>query len=46
MDSAPAAVAAAYMRTRLEQPHAALYGAADIDGATIEMLLQRVLPER
>jgi putative acyl-CoA dehydrogenase len=45
-DSAPAAVAAAYMRTRLEQPHAALYGAADIDGATIEMLLQRVLPER
>jgi putative acyl-CoA dehydrogenase len=45
-EGAPAAVAAAYMRTRLEQPHGALYGAADIDGATADMLLQRVLPEQ
>jgi putative acyl-CoA dehydrogenase len=45
-ESAPAAVAAAYMRTRLEHPRAALYGAAEIDGATADMLLQRVLPER
>jgi putative acyl-CoA dehydrogenase len=44
-DSAPAAVATAYIRTRLENPHGALYGAAGIDGATAEMLLQRALPE-
>src|SRR5580704_4999184 len=44
-DSAPAAVATAYVRTRLEYPHGALYGAAGIDAATADMLLQRALPE-
>ena len=44
-DSAPAAVATAYVRTRLESPHGALYGAAGVDGATADLLLQRALPE-
>ena len=43
--SAPAAVADAFRRTRLEKPHGALYGAAPLDSATAELLLQRVLPE-
>ena len=42
--SAPAAVAEAFIRTRLTTPHGALYGAATIDAATAELLLQRVLP--
>jgi putative acyl-CoA dehydrogenase len=45
-DSAPAAVATAYTRTRLETPHGALYGAAEINAATADMLLQRALPEQ
>jgi putative acyl-CoA dehydrogenase len=44
-DSAPAAVATAYVRTRLEYPRGALYGAADIDATTADLLLQRALPE-
>ncbi len=43
--SAPAAVADAFRRTRLEKPHGALYGAAPLDSATAELLLQRALPE-
>jgi putative acyl-CoA dehydrogenase len=43
--SAPAAVAEAYARTRLAQGHGALYGAAALDSATMELLLQRALPE-
>jgi putative acyl-CoA dehydrogenase len=43
--TAPAAVTEAFVRTRLERQHAALYGADDIDGAAAEMLLQRALPE-
>ena len=43
--SAPAAVTEAFVRTRLEQPHAALYGAEGIDARATELLLQRVLPE-
>ena len=42
--SAPAAVAQAFIRTRLATTHGALYGAATIDAATAELLLQRVLP--
>ncbi len=44
--SAPAAVADAFRRTRLEKPHGALYGAAPLERATAELLLQRALPER
>jgi putative acyl-CoA dehydrogenase len=43
--SAPAAVAEAFARTRLRQPRGALYGAAAIDTATSELLLQRALPQ-
>jgi len=44
--SAPAAVADVFLRTRLASPHGLPYGAGRIDNATVEMLLQRVLPER
>jgi putative acyl-CoA dehydrogenase len=43
--SAPPAIADAYVRLRLVQPRGALYGAQDLDAATIEVLLQRALPE-
>jgi len=43
--SAPPAVADAFVRTRLARSRGALYGAAAIDEATTDMLLQRVLPE-
>ena len=43
--SAPPAVAAAFVRTRLLQPHGALYGADGVDAATAELLLQRALPD-
>ncbi len=44
--SAPAAVTEAFIRSRLTTAHDAIYGAAMIDAATMELLLQRVLPER
>jgi putative acyl-CoA dehydrogenase len=43
--SAPAAVTDAFVRTRLMEPHGALYGAPAIETATVELLLQRALPE-
>ncbi|MGA7790520.1 MAG: acyl-CoA dehydrogenase family protein, partial [Xanthobacteraceae bacterium] len=43
--SAPAAVADAFVQTRIAASHSPLYGAAEIDSATVETLLQRVLPE-
>ncbi len=43
--TAPPAIADAFARTRLGKTHGALYGAADLDPATAEILLQRVLPE-
>jgi putative acyl-CoA dehydrogenase len=43
--AAPAAVTEAFVRTRLERQHAALYGADDIDASTTDALLQRALPE-
>jgi putative acyl-CoA dehydrogenase len=43
--SAPAAVADAFIRTRVTQPRGALYGGDGIDAATADMLLQRVLPD-
>jgi hypothetical protein len=45
-ESVPAAVAESFFKTRVQTPHGALYGAAAIDGAAAEMLLQRVLSER
>ena len=43
--SAPSSIAEAFVRTRLTRPHGALYGAAAIEPATTETLLQRALPE-
>jgi putative acyl-CoA dehydrogenase len=43
--TAPPAVGAAFIRTRLSQPHAGLYGADGIDAHTEKTLLERVLPE-
>jgi putative acyl-CoA dehydrogenase len=43
--SAPAAVTAAFARTRLAHPRGALYGAGSFDDVTTGMLLQRALPE-
>ncbi len=44
-ESVPAAIADAFLKTRVETPRGALYGTAAIDGAAAETLLQRVLPE-
>jgi putative acyl-CoA dehydrogenase len=43
--TAPRAIAEAFARTRLVQRHGPLYGAHDIDASTVELLLQRALPE-
>jgi putative acyl-CoA dehydrogenase len=43
--SAPPPVTEAFVRTRLERQHAALYGADDIEAHTANTLLQRSLPE-
>jgi putative acyl-CoA dehydrogenase len=42
--SAPRAIVDAFQQTRIESPHPAFYGAADIDPAAVELLLERVLP--
>ena len=44
--SAPRAVTEAFLRTRLQEPRGLLYGADGLDTRTIEILLQRALPER
>jgi hypothetical protein len=43
--TAPPPVTEAFVRTRLERQHAALYGADDIEAHTADTLLQRALPE-
>ncbi len=43
--TAPPAVTDAFVRTRLLRQHAALYGADDLDAHTMELLLERALPE-
>jgi len=44
-ETAPAAVADAFVRTRLRGPHAALYGAGRIETDIGDLLLQRSLPQ-
>ncbi len=44
-ESAPVAVAEAFVRMRLGKARGPLYGTADLDNATTELLLQRVLAE-
>jgi putative acyl-CoA dehydrogenase len=43
--SAPSAVAEAFAKTRRDKVHGSFYGSAGLDDATVELLLQRVLPE-
>jgi len=43
--SAPAIVAETFAQTRLGRTHGALYGAEKFDATTVELLLQRVMPE-
>jgi putative acyl-CoA dehydrogenase len=44
--TAPSAVTEAFVRTRVSQQHAALYGADAIEPRTAEALLERSLPEQ
>jgi putative acyl-CoA dehydrogenase len=44
-ETAPAAVAETFIRTRLVRQHAALYGADGVERSTADALLQRALPE-
>jgi putative acyl-CoA dehydrogenase len=43
--TAPSSVVDAFVRTRLVEPHAALYGADGIEPRTVDVLLRRALPE-
>jgi putative acyl-CoA dehydrogenase len=43
--TAPAAVADAFIRSRLSARHGAIYGTSALRDSTIELLLQRALPE-
>jgi len=43
-DSAPAAVAEVFVRTRVVRPRGALYGADGLDAASADLLLERALP--
>jgi hypothetical protein len=43
--TAPAAVADAFIQSRLSARHGAIYGASGLRDSTIELLLQRALPE-
>jgi hypothetical protein len=44
-ECAPSVIADTFLKTRVENTHAAFYGAAGIDSQTVDLLLQRVLPE-
>ncbi len=44
-ECAPAPVADAFVRCRIEQPRGALYGASGFDAQTTDLLLRRALPE-
>jgi putative acyl-CoA dehydrogenase len=43
--TAPSAVAEAFVRTRLADPHRSFYGSAEIDTVAVDALLERALPE-
>ena len=44
-ECAPSVIADTFLKTRVEKTHASFYGAAGLDSQTIDLLLQRVLPE-
>jgi putative acyl-CoA dehydrogenase len=43
--SAPAPIAEAFLKTRLASRHGAIYGTSNLDDSTVELILERVLPE-
>jgi putative acyl-CoA dehydrogenase len=44
-ECAPSVIADTFFRTRVEKSHASFYGAAGLDSQTVDLLLQRVLPD-
>jgi hypothetical protein len=38
-------IADTFLKTRVEKMHGVFYGTADLDSQTVDLLLQRVLPE-
>jgi putative acyl-CoA dehydrogenase len=44
-ECAPSVIADTFFKTRVEKTHATFYGAAGLDSRTVDVLLQRVLPE-
>jgi putative acyl-CoA dehydrogenase len=44
-ECAPSVIADTFLKTRVQTTHALFYGAAGLDSQTVDLLLQRVLPE-
>ena len=44
-ECAPSVIADTFFKTRVEKTHAGFYGTAGLDSQTVDLLLQRVLPE-
>jgi putative acyl-CoA dehydrogenase len=44
-ECAPSVIADTFLKTRVEKTHAAFYGVTGLDSRTVDLLLQRVLPE-
>ena len=44
-ECAPSVIADTFFKTRVEKTHAVFYGTAELDSRTVDLLLQRVLPE-
>jgi putative acyl-CoA dehydrogenase len=44
-ECAPSVIADTFLKTRVEKMHGVFYGTADLDSQTVDLLLQRVLPE-
>jgi putative acyl-CoA dehydrogenase len=45
MESAPSVIADTFLQRRVKKMHGVFYGTAGIDSQTVDLLLQRVLPE-
>jgi len=43
--SAPSVIAGTFLKTRVENIHGVFYGTSGLDSQTVDLLLQRVLPE-
>ena len=44
-DCAPSVISDTFLRTRVEKTRGVLYGTAELDSQTVDLLLHRVLPE-